>query len=1166
MTERSDHIAGDRVTESCSRLTRRAFLTLSALAAAQAACRPSLSLFRPSDEILDPFQYYPSRDWERLYRDLYRYDRTFHFLCAPNDTHNCLLKAYVKNNVIVRIGPSFGYGQATDLYGNAASARWDPRCCNKGLALLRRIYGPRRCRQPMVRRGFKEWVERGFPRDAIGRPPRELFQRGKDEWVQVSWEEAFDLAARALVNIAQTYTGERGARWLRAQGYDPAMIEAMKGAGTQTLKFRGGMPLLGTVRIMALYRLANALALLDAKLRNVEPDQALGGRGWDSYSWHTDLPPGHPMVTGQQTVEFDLCDAENARMVICWGMNWISTKMPDAHWLTEARLKGTKIVAVTVEYSSTCSKADEVVIIRPGTDAALALGIAHVLIKEKLYDEEFVKGFTDLPLLVRMDTLQHLKASDIIPNYRPAPLQNNVKIMKPGESAPPPVQQEAQYIPEALRQEWGDFTVWDAKAGKPVVVTRDEVGEQFKKKGIDPALEGEFEVQLVDGRRVRVRPVFDLIKQYIFDTFDPDSVSKLTWAPKEAILNLAREMARFRGRTLVAVGMGPNHFFNNDLKDRAIFLVCALTRNVGVHGGNIGSYAGNYRSALFNGNPQFIAENPFDIELDPAKPARTKSYYKMESAHYFNYGDRPLRIGNKLFTGQTHVPTPTKAMWFANSNSILGNIKWHYDVVVNTLPKVEMIVVQDWWWTASCEYADIVFPVDSWAEFKYPDITASVTNPFLQVFPRTDLPRLHNTRSDIEVCAGVSRRLAELTGDQRFADYWKFVEEGQVEVYLQRILNASTTTRGYRIEELEAKAREGIPALILTRTYPKIMGWEHTNESKPWYTKTGRLEYYRPEPEFLEHGEAIPVYREPVDGTLHEPNVIVVNRPHPAIRPSPPEAYGLSREDLSVEVRQVRNVVRTVDEVVRSRHPLMQRGFTHVYITPKYRHSVHTTPVDTDLMALWFGPFGDPYRRDRRKPWVGEGYVDLNPEDAKALGIEDGDYVWIDGDPEDRPYRGWRAGTEAYKLSRCMLRARYYHGIPPRIARSWFHMYMATYGSVEGHEKNPDHLARNPRTGYQAMFRYGGHQSATRAWLRPTLMTDSLVRKDVFGQTIGKGFAPDIHCTVGAPKESFVKITKAEDGGPEKERLWRPARLGLRPTYESEAMRMFLNGEFVRKR
>lgn len=81
------------------------------------------------------------------------------------------------------------------------------------------------------------------------------------------------------------------------------------------------------------------------------------------------------------------------------------------------------------------------------------------------------------------------------------------------------------------------------------------------------------------------------------------------------------------------------------------------------------------------------------------------------------------------------------------------------------------------------------------------------------------------------------------------------------------------------------------------------------------------------------------------------------------------------------------------------------KGYTHIYHTPKYRHGAHTTPVDTDFTAVWFGPFGDVYRHDKRLPTVTEGYVDINPLDAKALGIEDGDYVYIDADPEDRPYR-----------------------------------------------------------------------------------------------------------------------------------------------------------------
>ena len=75
-------------------------------------------------------------------------------------------------------------------------------------------------------------------------------------------------------------------------------------------------------------------------------------------------------------------------------------------------------------------------------------------------------------------------------------------------------------------------------------------------------------------------------------------------------------------------------------------------------------------------------------------------------------------------------------------------------------------------------------------------------------------------------------------------------------------------------------------------------------------------------------------------------------------------------------------------------------------------------------------------------------------------------------------------------------------------------------------------------------------------------MTDSLVRKDMFGQTIGKGFMPDVHCPTGAPREAIVKITKAEAGGIGATGLWRPAALGVRPGYESTTMRRYLKGEF----
>ena len=94
---------------------------------------------------------------------------------------------------------------------------------------------------------------------------------------------------------------------------------------------------------------------------------------------------------------------------------------------------------------------------------------------------------------------------------------------------------------------------------------------------------------------------------------------------------------------------------------------------------------------------------------------------------------RALRIGALLEPRRSHpahgqgadhrqgaYSDPTKAIWVSNSNSLIGNARGHYETVANTLPRVDMVIVNEWWWTASCEYADIVFPIDSWAEFKHP--------------------------------------------------------------------------------------------------------------------------------------------------------------------------------------------------------------------------------------------------------------------------------------------------------------------------------------------------------------------------------------------------------------------------------------------------------------
>jgi nitrate reductase alpha subunit len=352
-----------------------------------------------------------------------------------------------------------------------------------------------------------------------------------------------------------------------------------------------------------------------------------------------------------------------------------------------------------------------------------------------------------------------------------------------------------------------------------------------------------------------------------------------------------------------------------------------------------------------------------------------------------------------------------------------------------------------------------------------------------------------------------------------------------------------------------------------TRTYPRHAGWEQRQEDKPWYTPTGRLEFYRPEPEWQAAGESLPVWREPVDATFYEPNAILANRKHPSINPRTPEEYGVPESQMDAETRQFRNVVRTWQELKLSKHPLTEKdpAYRFVFQTPKYRWGAHSTAVDSDWIAMLFGPFGDPYRRDSRTPWTGEAYAEINPRDAKELGLKDGDYIWLDADPEDRPYRGADSSDEYFDVARAMMRVRIYSGMPRGVIRTWFNMYAATPGTVQAQKDVPGGPAQNQDTGYVSLFRHGSHQSGTRAYLRPTQMTDSMNRKAYFGQTIGKGFEADVHSPSGAPKEGFVKVEKAEDGGDEGVGEWRPVTLGLRPDDPSEAMQAYLAGEFVKR-
>ena len=151
----------------------------------------------------------------------------------------------------------------------------------------------------------------------------------------------------------------------------------------------------------------------------------------------------------------------------------------------------------------------------------------------------------------------------------------------------------------------------------------------------------------------------------------------------------------------------------------------------------------------------------------------------------------------------------------------------------------------------------------------------------LRVADLANIPPVFNSKDDLAILAGIASSLADVTGDKRFRDYFKFELEGKRKVYLQRLLDTSTTTAGFTVDALMA-GKYGPPggALMNFRTYPRIPFYEQVHDNEPFHTDTGRLHAYADVPEAIEYGENFIVHREGPEATPYLPNVIVSSNPY----------------------------------------------------------------------------------------------------------------------------------------------------------------------------------------------------------------------------------------------------------------------------------------------
>jgi nitrate reductase / nitrite oxidoreductase, alpha subunit len=154
----------------------------------------------------------------------------------------------------------------------------------------------------------------------------------------------------------------------------------------------------------------------------------IGGTLLSFYDWYCDLPPSSPQTWGEQTDVPESADWYNSSYIIAWGSNVPQTRTPDAHFFVEARYNGTKVVAITPDYAEVAKLSDLWLHPKPGTDAALAMAMGHVILREFFLDravayfQDYCRRLTDMPMLVRLRRDgaryvpdRYLRQSDLVP-------------------------------------------------------------------------------------------------------------------------------------------------------------------------------------------------------------------------------------------------------------------------------------------------------------------------------------------------------------------------------------------------------------------------------------------------------------------------------------------------------------------------------------------------------------------------------------------------------------------------------------------------------------------------------------------------------------------------------------------------------------------------------
>lgn len=611
------------------------------------------------------------RSWEHTYRGRWAHDKVVRSTHGVNCTGSCSWKIYVKNGLVTWETQQTDYPRTrTDLPNH------EPRGCARGASYSWYLYSAARLKHPMVRgRLVKMWREAKIahpdPVDAWGsiiadpKKAKEYKQvRGLGGFVRADWEEVNEIIAAANVHTVKEFGPDR------IIGFSPipAMSMVSYAAGSRYLSLIGGVCM-------------------------------------SFYDWYCDLPPSSPQTWGEQTDVPESADWYNSGYIMAWGSNVPQTRTPDAHFFTEVRYKGTKTVSVTPDYSEVAKLTDIWLNPRQGTDAAMAMAMGHVILKEyhaegkSEYFSDYCRMYSDMPFLIKLDEKdgrlvpgRNLRASDIVDIAGEEKAEwkslvfdkqtNSVKVpngtigsrwdgsSKWNLELKDVVGDNSEIWPQMSFLDDGDVE----KIGFPYFGNIEHDQEIFKHTDHESILDRNVPVKKIatkDGD-VYVATVYDLmLANYGIDrglgggcvaaSFDDDVPytpawqEKITGVDRAKVIQVAREFAdnadKTRGRSMVILGAAVNHWYHMDMIYRGIMNLLIMCGCVGKSGGGWAHYVGQEKL-----RPQ-TGWTPLAFALDWHRPPR-----HMNSTSFFYNHSNQWRY-EKLGLDEILSPLADQSKW-----------------------------------------------------------------------------------------------------------------------------------------------------------------------------------------------------------------------------------------------------------------------------------------------------------------------------------------------------------------------------------------------------------------------------------------------------------------------------------------------------------------------